>query len=187
MQTKKLDIRFGVIAFIILIAAISRLLPHPPNVTPLSAMALFGAAHFSKRWQGIVVPLLAFWVSDLIINNIIYSAYFPTFTLFSKDFYFVAGSLILMTVLSWVMLKVVKVKHIITTSLVGSIVFFIITNFGTWVNWSMYPMTPTGLMTCYAAGLPFLLNSLIGDLLWCAILFGGFAWAQRRFSVPDVA
>jgi hypothetical protein len=187
MKSNKLDIRFSVLALIIIVAAMTRLLPHPPNMTAVGAMAIFGGAHFSKRWQSIVLPVLAYWLSDVILNNFfaVNKVYFPTFTLFSKDFYFVAFSLVLMTMLSWVLVKVIKVENVVTTSIIGSLLFFLITNFGSWINWPFYPMTPAGLGMCYVAGLPFLGYSLVGDLLWCGILFGGFELAKQRY--PQLA
>jgi hypothetical protein len=187
MKSNKLDIRFGILALVVLVAGMSRLLPHPPNVSPLSAVALFGGAYFTKRWQSVLLPILAYWVSDLVLNNVVYKAFFPTFTLFSVDFYFVTVSLLLMSALSWVLLKVVKVQNVLTASIISSLIFFVITNFGSWINWKMYPMNAAGLTACYVAGLPYLLNTMIGDLLWSAILFGGFALAQRRFPVLAAA
>jgi hypothetical protein len=187
MKSNKLDIRFAILALIVLVAAMSRLLPHPPNMTALSAMALFGGAYFSKKWQTILLPLTAFWLSDLVLNNVIYKEYYPSFTWFSSSFYFAAASLVLMTVVSGILLKVVNVRNVIASSLVASVIFFLVSNFGVWIGGGMYPMNSIGLATCYTAGLPFFSNTLIGDLLWSAILFGGFAYAQSRFPVLAAA
>ena len=187
MKSNKLDIRFGILALIILAAAMCRLLPHPPNVAPLSAMALFGGAYFSRKWQAIMLPLAAFWLSDLVLNNVVYKEYYPNFKLFSSNFYFTAASLILMTVVSGFMLKTVNVRNVVASSLVSSVIFFIISNFGVWIGGGMYPLNAVGLATCYTAGLPFFQFSIIGDLVWCAVLFGGFAFAQRRFPVLAAA
>jgi hypothetical protein len=187
MENKKSTLRFGILALIVLTVGMTRLLHLPPNVAPISAFALFGGAYFTKRWQSVLLPIGAYWVSDLILNNVIYKSFFPTFTLFSNDFYFAAVSLGLTVALSWFMLKVVKVQNVFVASIIGSLIFFVITNFGTWLIWNMYPMNAAGLAACYAAGLPFLQNALTGDLLWSAILFGGFALAQRRFPVLATA
>ena len=68
---KKLNIQTGVLTIIILLAAFTRIMPHPPNFSPIAAIGLFGAAHFTKKWQSFLVPLLAIWLSDLVINNFI--------------------------------------------------------------------------------------------------------------------
>jgi hypothetical protein len=183
MENKKNTQRFGILALVVLVLIMSRMLPHPPNVTPISAAVLFGGAYFSKRWQSVLMPILAFWISDLLLNNVIYKAYFPTFTWFSSNFYFVAVSFVLMTGLSWFFLKVIKIQNVVLSSLLASLIFFGVTNFGVWAGGGMYPSTGAGLTACYVAGLPFFMNTLAGDLLWSAVLFGGFALAQRRFPV----
>lgn len=180
MQTK-LNLRFGILAAIVVGAAMSRILPHPPNATAVGAMALFGGAYFMQRWQSLVLPLVAMWLSDLVLNNVIYKAYNPNFTFFTGGGAFIYGAIALMVVLGWVMLKKVKTGNVITASLVGSVLFFVITNAGVWMGSTLYPQTGEGLLAAYVAGLPFLVNTVAGDLMWCAVLFGGFEWAQLRF------
>lgn len=180
MQTK-LNLRFGILAAIVIGAAMSRLLPHPPNATAVGAMALFGGAYFIQRWQALVLPLVAMWLSDLVLNNIVYKAYNPTFTLFTEGGAFIYGAIALIVVLGWVLLKKVKMENVMAASLTGSVLFFLITNAGAWMGSTLYPQTGEGLLMAYVAGLPFLLNTIGGDLMWCAVLFGGFEWAQQRF------
>jgi len=71
---------FIIVAILILVAALSRLLPHPPNFTPIGGMALFGAAYFSKKHLALIIPLVALWISDLILNNVVYGAYYDGFS-----------------------------------------------------------------------------------------------------------
>src|SRR5690554_7475691 len=79
-EKKKIKWRFGVLMLIVVLAAFSRLIPHPPNFTPIGAMALFGAAWFTNRFQALLLPLLALWLSDLALNNLIYAGYYEGFT-----------------------------------------------------------------------------------------------------------
>ena len=125
------------------------------------------------------------WLSDLVLNNVIYKAYNPNFTLFTEGGIFIYGAIALMVVLGWVLLKKVKTVNVVVASLMGSTLFFLITNFGAWYGdtLNMYPRTIDGLGLSYMAGLPYFLNTLAGDLVWCAVLFGGFELAQKRFSV----
>jgi hypothetical protein len=146
-------------------------------------MALFGGAYFSQRWQSVLVPLVAMWLSDLVLNNVVYKAYNPNFTLFTEGSIFIYGGIALIAVLGWSLLKKVKVSSVIGASLVGSVTFFLISNFGVWFGSGMYAKTGMGLMTCYTAGLPFLMNTVLGDMVWCAVLFGGFELAQQRVSI----
>src|SRR3990172_12908980 len=86
MKTEKLNIRFGIITLMILAAALSRLIPHPPNFAPIGAMAIFGAAYFSNRIVAFAIPLLSMWLSDIVINNTIYASYYNHFWLAPDGF-----------------------------------------------------------------------------------------------------
>jgi hypothetical protein len=183
---KKIQLNFGILSLIILGAALARLLPHPMNVTPVCAMALFGGAHFKQRWQSVLIPLAAMWVSDLFLNNIIYKEYNPTFTLFNMGSLAVYGSIALIALLGWFLLKKVKITTILGASLLSSTLFYLITNFMVWQNSGMYPATTEGLMMSYTAALPFFGNTILGDLLWCGILFGGFEWAKRSMGLTHL-
>jgi hypothetical protein len=183
MEKSKLNLRIGVLASIVLVAALSRLLPHPNNVTPVGAMALFGGAYFVKRWQSLVMPFVALWLSDLVLNNVVYKAYNPNFTLISPHSYWSYGAFALMVALGWVLLKKVKVTNVVVASLIGSTLFFLVTNFGAWFAdpFNMYPKGIEGLAASYTLGLPYFLNTVLGDLVWCGVLFGGFEWAKQQF------
>lgn len=184
MQTK-LDFRFGALALIVLVATMSRLLPHPPNVTAVGAMALFGGAYFSQRWQSYAVPFLALWLSDLILNNVVYKAFNPSFTLMSAHSVWSYVAFMVVVFFSTMMLKKVKVTTVLTASLVSSLLFYLITNFGAWYAdpFGMYSRGADGLLTSYVMGLPYLMNTIMGDLVWCTILFGGFELAQKRVPI----
>jgi hypothetical protein len=184
---KKIHIRLGLLTLIILAAALCRLLPHPMNVTPVTAMALFGGAYFAQRWQSILVPLASLWVSDLILNNVVYKAYHPTFTFFHESSLVVYGSIALTSIVGWFLLKRIKIANIVTASLLSSTLFFLITNFNYWQISSLYPKTTEGLMMSYTAALPFFGNALLGDLMWCAILFGGYELAKRQYPILQSA
>ncbi|NJN32934.1 MAG: hypothetical protein HC817_00410 [Saprospiraceae bacterium] len=85
------------------------------------------------------LPLASLWLSDLILNNIVYKAYFPTFTIFSMGSIFVYVSVAATAVLSWFLLEKVNTKNVILASLAGSVLFFVVTNFGVWAMSGMYP------------------------------------------------
>ena len=164
------------------IAALSRLLPHPDNFTPISAMALFGAAYFSQQIRMLAVPFLALFASDLLLNNIIYRQYYTHFTFITSWWIYVAFALVM--VLGWFLLKdKVTPTRLLFASLTASGLFFIVTNFSTWLDSGMYPQTPAGLAACFAAGLPFLRNTVIGDLFFSGVLFGAYEWMTARQKV----
>lgn len=182
MKTEKINIRFVVLTVIVLLAALSRLLPHPYNFTPIGAMALFGAAYFCNRILSFIVPLVSMWISDLIINNIVYAQYQESFVWFTEGFYWMYGSFLLIGVLGHFTLKNIKPATVIGSGLAASIIFFLITNFGVWAS-GLYPATIEGLMTSYAAGVPFFGNTLAGDLFYCTVLFGAYELARKRYFV----
>ena len=177
------NIRFLSVILLVLVAALSRLLPHPPNFTAIGAMSLFGGIYLSQRWIALLVPLVSLFISDLILNNVVYSAFNNgQFVWFYDGFAWIYGSVALTVVLSWVMLRRINPTNVVLTSVICSILFFLITNFGSWTSGGLgYPKTAVGLLECYTAAIPFFINSLAGDVVFCGVLFGGFAWATRQF------
>lgn len=163
-----MNIRFSVVASIILLLAIYRVIPHPPNVSPVAAMALFGGVYFADRKLAFIIPLFALVVSDLIIGlhgtlPFVYGAFAVTV---------VAGI--------WLRDKL-SVMSVASAALATSLLFFVVTNFGAWLfNTGLYPSTPAGLLQSYVAGIPFYANTLIGDLFFTALLFGGFYLLERN-------
>ena len=173
---KPLQLKLVTLIRIVLVAALFRLLPHWPNMTPIAALALFGAAHFDRKWQGLIVPLAAMLLSDAIIG-----------------FHSAMGAVYISFALTWLLgllaLQRPTALRIAATSIASSVLFFLITNFAVWYGSSFYPQTSAGLMACYAAGLAFYngtsfaLNGLIGDLFFSTVLFGGYYLLQQRFTV----
>jgi len=182
---RKLDLRFGVIATMILLAAISRLIPHPHNFSPIGGMALFGAAYFTKRQWAFIVPLVSMWISDLALNNIVYGAYFNHFVWFYSGSLFTYGAFALIVLLGMFALKKVHIYNLVLSALGASVIFFIVSNFGVWLSGIMYPKDLNGLAACYVAGIPFFQNTILGDLFYSAVLFGTFELSVRK--VPRLA
>ncbi|MBL7816524.1 MAG: hypothetical protein JNL70_16005 [Saprospiraceae bacterium] len=183
MKKIQFNARFAVLTTLILVAALSRLLPHPPNATAMGAMALFGGAYFSNRFMSLFIPLATLFVSDLMLNNVVYAAFNNgQFVWFYDGAAWTYGSFAAAIVLSWFLLKKVDAKSVFIASLASSILFFFVTNFAAWQSIYMpYPKDFSGLAMSYTVALPFFANSIAGDLFFCAVLFGGFEWAQRRF------
>ena len=165
-----MNIRFSVIVSIILILALYRVIPHPPNVSPVAAMALFGGAYFTDRKLAFIIPLFALVVSDLIIG-------------LHSTLPFVYGVFAVTVVAGIWLSNRLSVITIASTAIATSLLFFIVTNFGAWLfNQGLYPMTSAGLLQSYIAGIPFYANTLIGDLFFTALLFGGFQVLERNIS-----
>ncbi|MDR1342872.1 MAG: hypothetical protein LBK18_06420 [Prevotellaceae bacterium] len=180
MKSKQVNLRFGAVSLLIVLAAMSRLAPHPPNFSPVGGMALFGAAYYSRRCWAFAIPILAMWVSDLALNNIVYAQYFDGFVWFYSGALFTYGAFAAVVLLGMLTLKKVRVGRVAAAALGASVVFFLVSNFGVWLAAGMYPHTPAGLAACYAAGIPFFQNTIAGDLVYTAAMFGAFEWGARK-------
>lgn len=151
----------------------------------MGAMALFGSAYFNRKYLALLLPILATWLSDLFINNVIYAQYYPKFTWFYEGFYWQYGTYLLIGFVGLLIFKNVNPKRILIAGLVSTLLFFIITNFGCWIGSKTYPQNLAGLMECYAMGIPFLKGTLLSDLFYCGVLFGIFEYIKVK--VPSLA
>lgn len=179
MANSKINLQFGFVALLILLAALSRLLPHPSNFAPIAGMGLFGAAYFSNKYHAFLIPFIAYWISDLILDNLIYAQYYDGFQWFGSPAVYISFALII--VLGFVLLKKVSVVNLIIAGLSSSVLFFLITNFGSWLGSPLYTKTFDGLIACYVAGIPFFWNTLAGDLFYITILFGSYELVKRQY------
>lgn len=157
--------------FIVLLGALSRLLPHPPNVSPILAMALFGGATLPRR-QAFLLPLLALFISDLGLH------FMMGYPIVEWGTIFVYGSFMLIVLLGMWYGKERKAKRFIQSALASIILFFILTNFGTWLTSGIYLRTWNGFVQCYLAAIPFLRNTILGDIGWIAVFFGAHKLAS---------
>lgn len=165
---------------LLLLATLSRLVPFlPDNFSPLASIGLFGAAYFSRRPLMLAVPFAALFLSDLYINNVIYGQYFEGFAWVTSWWIYAAFAAV-MGIGYLLLHRRVTLLRVVAASISSSWAFFLITNFATWAETSMYPKTWAGLLACYTAGLPFLQNTMTGDLLFCTVLFGTYEWARAR-------
>lgn len=183
MNSQKIKIRIGVLTAFILLAAFSRIIPHIPNFSPLGAMALFGAAHFTKKWQAFLIPIAATWVSDLFINNMIYAEYYPNFTWFYQGFYWQYASYLAIVLSAIFILKKINPARVLVGAFSSTAIFFLLSNFGCWIGSTFYPQNFGGLITCYAAGIPFLKGTMLGDVFYSTALFGSYSLVQNSFPV----
>ena len=180
---KKLNLQTGVLSIIILLAAFTRIMPHPPNFSPMAAIGLFGAAHFAKKWQAFFIPLIGIWVSDLVINNYVYSSSSSNFVWFYSGFYWQYISYILIIFAGlFIFNRGISLTKMFGGMISSSGIFFLVSNFGVWAGGTMYPKNFSGLITCYAAGVPFIHNTIISDVLFTTVLFGTYYLLQVEYS-----
>jgi hypothetical protein len=173
-----LNTRFIALLGITLSAAAMRLLPHPPNMTPMAAMALFGGVYFVDRRIAFLVPLAAMYLSDLALGFFVYD-----FGWFHRFMPFVYAGFMVTVCLGLLIRRRLTPLAVGGTALTSSVLFFIITNFGVWLAGNLYPKTMAGLLSCYVAAIPFFRNTLMGNAFYTLMLFGGFALAQRYLPV----
>lgn len=169
------------LAALIFVAALSRVIPHPPNFSPIEAVALFGGAYFASRQWAMIVPLAAMFLSDLvlgIVNGGIYWEYFA-----SAGYLLVYACIALSTLLGFGLRGKVSGTRVLAYSLAGSVLFFVVTNFGVWLSGGMYPKTLAGLAATYLAGIPFFQWTVLGTLSYAALLFGGFELLRHRLPM----
>ena len=161
--------------YLYVIAAIAlRLIPHPWNMTPLGAMFLFSGATFQRKSTSLLVPLLALILSDIAVVELMYGGRYAWFSPFTWLGFTVVG------LLGWALRHKFSGLRLLATSLAGSLLFFLISNFGVWLEGTLYPLTWSGLVECYVAAIPFFRNSLFGDLLYAAAMFGSYRWLSTR-------
>ena len=150
-----------VLIVFMLIAILFRLFPHLPNFTPVTAIALFGGLYFSNRKMAYLVPIFIMALSDVFLG-------FHPISLFVYTAFLLVSFIGTQTN-----------KPSIYTILLGSLSFFIVTNFGVWLIG--YPKTWTGLIECYTLALPFFRNSILGDFFYSGILIFGFKFVEKKY------
>jgi hypothetical protein len=165
-----------------LLAGLWRVVPHPPNLTPVGALGIFAGARL--RWaSAFALPIAVMAASDAVLWLTV--GYSPSLWVYASFLINVLlGRLLCRTEAPW---------RIGAVSLLASVQFYLLTNFGVWVSGGMYPQTLAGLGECYLAGLEFIdnqspfVNTLLGDLAGSCVLFGAHAWLSRtRFPAERV-
>lgn len=168
------------VLFTILLVALSRILPHPPNFTAVGAVAIFGGSLFNRTYMSILVPLLSIFLSDIVINNTLYRGYYEGFTLFSEGSLVIYASIILMSIIGHLFIKMDNIINVTSVATLSTLLFFVLTNFAVWYNGTLYSNDLSGLLTCYTMAIPFGLNSLLGNLTFSALLFIIYNYSINR-------
>jgi len=161
-------------SIIILFAVILRLVPHVPNFAPISGMALFGGAYLNKKYA-LIVPLIAMFLSDIFLG-------------LHSTMVFVYGSFILTGLIGLWLRKHKTFTDIIGAAFLSSLLFFLITNFGVWLEGRLYPANLSGLMSSYTLAIPFFRNTILGDLFYTGLFFGSYELAikfYRKFATAN--
>jgi hypothetical protein len=162
MKEKNKKILF--ITLFITVAALMRLIPHPPNFVPITAIAIFAGVKLNNIKIAYAIPISIMLISDLFIG------------FYSISLFVYLAFILIITYSSFI--KKYRIKNII----LSSVIFFIITNFGVWLMGG-YPKSIEGLVLCYTMAIPFFTNSIIADLFFSAILYYGFEQIEKRYLI----
>ena len=158
--------KLNFIIILIGIAILSRLIPHPPNFTPITAIALFSTIHFKNKILTYLIPIIGLFISDLILGLSIVNL-------------FVYLSFI---AISFIGFKFQKINNY--SILLSSTTFFIVSNFGVWILG--YPKTIEGLILCYYMALPFFVYTIMGDLFYSYVMKYGLRYAlNKKIVIAD--
>lgn len=167
---------------LVLLATFTRLIPHGENFAPLTAMMLFAAAYLPDRRLAIALPFAARVISDVILQSTKYVDYQSE--MWGNAVWVYAAMIAIAAVGLWLRARV-RPMPVGVATLAGAGSFFVITNFGSWLAYpQLYARSIGGLMDCYVAAIPFFRNTLISDVVFTAIFFGGFALLERY--VPNM-
>lgn len=148
--------------FVVLAVAV-RFMPHPWHFTPVAASLLFFGAYKSRRQLWFPVALLA--VSDFVLSKFVYHYPLSRDLLVTWAWY---GAVVL---LGSGLRARMKPVWIVSSALASSVSFYLLSNFAVWAWWDIYPKTFAGLITCYAAAVPFFRGTLAGDVVFTAVFF----------------
>ena len=152
-------------------------LGHPENFAPIDATALFAGAYFGRKWLAFLLPLFSVWISDFIVNYQVYHKW----VWFYEGFYWQYGFYLAVVLFSSYYFQNPasrKSRKVPIASLMVSLAFFLVSNFGVWAGPIPYPHTWNGLVLCYTMGIPFFRGTLVSDLIYSTFLFFGIEWVM---------
>jgi hypothetical protein len=178
MNNRKIHPGFIFIGSVIIAGALFRFIPHWPNFTPIAAMALFGGAYIGRKHLAFLIPFAAMFLSDLVLG-------------LHKDMWSVYLAFGLTVMIGTLIRSNIRFVTVTGAAVGSSVIFFLVTNFGSWLASPFYPQTFGGLLQSYVAGLAFInngsygvsffVNELAGALFYSGLFFGIYALAKQKF------
>jgi len=179
IQKHKLNTSFNylvILSVLIVLGVVGRLLPHPPNFTPMAAIALFAGFIFLKRYIAVIAVVVTMFLTDYFAFGYLSAEWFA-----SKSMWVVYLALLFPVVFKNFLQKKLGLFRVAGAALASSTVFFIATNFAVWAFSPMYEKTLEGLVLCYTMAIPFFQNTVAGDLIWSGVIFGTY-FLLRNYS-----
>ncbi len=158
---------------LILMGAVSRILIHEPNFTPVISIALFSGVYLNRKYA-VILPLAVMILSDIFLG-------------WHNTILFTWGSLILIAYLGVWTRNHKTASSLLAINIAGALSFFLITNFGVWVVGGLYPMTFEGLQQCFIAAIPFYRGTFLSTILYSTVLFGIYEFVACRVKGTRLA
>jgi hypothetical protein len=172
------------LSFIVLVVGLRTLAPLNTdfgifaNFSGLGAMAIFSGSYFRNKWNALLIPMVVLFISDVFLAATVSSSY-----LMYEGWYFTYIALAAMVASGHLLAKKVNFKNVLTASLVGVVLHWLIADFGVWLGSGIYPQTLAGYMACLVAAIPFELRFLYGTLIYSAVIFTAFEALKTKFTV----
>ena len=179
---KLIDIQTIAVSLIILGVCVLRIIPHINNFSPIIALEIFGSLHYKSKIQAYIIPILCLWVSDVVINNFIYSLSDSQIWLYEGFYWQYISYLIIILVRISFKYKKINFKNISFLTISSSFIFFIISNFGFWLSSDFYSYDLFGLARCYVAALPFYKGTLLGAIFYTPLFIGFYYFLQNKVT-----
>ncbi len=191
MNQSSIHPRTIVLILMIMLAASYRLFQSSPvfsilsNLTPFGAIAIFGGCYFADRWKAFLVPLLALWISDIFLNRFYY---YDHWVFFYGGMVWVYGTFALTVVLG-TLIKKATIFNVAVTGIGAALLHWVVSDIGVWMTGTDIttglPFTKDwyGFGKCLGLAVPFLRNMIVGNIVFCGVLFGSFELMQRRYPV----
>ena|SRR5438067_9378762 len=154
------------------------------NFSPVGAMAMFGGAYFTKKWKAFVFPLAILFVSDLVLFTLLNA---HGHGLLYGGWYWTYGAFAVMTLVGRWMMKQVTTPNVLLAGLTCVFIHWIVTDFGVWLDSTLYAKTISGFISCLIAAIPFEFSFLAGTFIYSVVLFGLFQWMQQRYHILKTA
>lgn len=165
-----------VAVLLVVLAAASRVVPHPWNFTPMIAVALFAGARIERSWLAAIAVVGCLALGDILLGAFPYGG-----------IEWVYGSMLLVVAAGRLLRTRTGLVATLLAALGAGFGFFVVTNFAVFIGGALYPRTAAGLVECYTAALPFYRNQIVGDVVFTSALFGAYAFAisiRRRVMSP---
>jgi hypothetical protein len=150
------------------------------NYSPLAAMALFGSAYFKGNAKPLLFPLMAIFISDIILFNTVYKDYGNG--ILYDGWLWVYGAFLLIAISAKLILKKVSVQNVAVAIVTAVLIHWIVTDLGVWIGSKTYAQTFTGFIECLNAAIPFELRLLTATVIYSAVMLGVFELMQRKYA-----